>query len=65
MDITRDGTGLGFRHLLPLLIVGGVALLLFLGWRAGKEVYDTVRPHQSLGYRTPKQFLHELALLST
>jgi transposase InsO family protein len=32
--------------------------------RAWEEVYNTVRPHQSLGYRTPDQFLRELALAS-
>lgn len=31
---------------------------------AWEEVYDTVRPHQSHGQRTPQQFLHELALPS-
>jgi len=31
---------------------------------AWEEVYNTVRPHQSLGYRTPDQFLRELALAS-
>jgi putative transposase len=30
--------------------------------RAWELVYDTVRPHQSLGYRTPKQYVEELAL---
>jgi transposase InsO family protein len=29
--------------------------------RAWEEVYNTVRPHQSLGYRTPHQYLRELA----
>ena len=33
--------------------------------RAWEEVYNTVRPHQSLGQRTPERFLHELALAST
>jgi putative transposase len=33
--------------------------------RAWEEVYNTVRPHQSLGYRTPQRFLHELAPAST
>jgi len=28
---------------------------------AWEEVYNTVRPHQALGYRTPKQFLRDLA----
>jgi transposase InsO family protein len=28
---------------------------------AWEEVYNTVRPHQALGYRTPQQFLRELA----
>ena len=32
---------------------------------AWEEVYDTVRPHQSLGYRTPQRYLQELALPST
>jgi len=29
---------------------------------AWEWVYNTVRPHQALGYKTPKQFLEELAL---
>ncbi len=29
--------------------------------RAWEEIYNTVRPHQSLGYRTPHQYLRELA----
>ena len=29
--------------------------------RAWEQIYNTVRPHQSLGYRTPKQYLQELA----
>lgn len=29
---------------------------------AWERVYNTVRPHQALGYKTPKQFLEELAL---
>lgn len=33
--------------------------------RAWEEVYDTGRPHQSLGYRTPQRFLQELAAAST
>ena len=33
--------------------------------RAWEEVYNTVRPHQSLGQRTPERFLHELAVAST
>ena len=33
--------------------------------RAWEGVYNTVRPHQSLGQRTPERFLHELALAST
>jgi len=32
---------------------------------AWEEVYNTVRPHQSLGYRTPQRYLQELALPST
>jgi transposase InsO family protein len=28
---------------------------------AWEEVYNTVRPHQALGYRTPQRFLEELA----
>ena len=28
---------------------------------AWERVYNTVRPHQALGYKTPKQFLEELA----
>ena len=27
--------------------------------RAWERVYNTVRPHQALGYRTPQQFLRE------
>jgi transposase InsO family protein len=27
--------------------------------RRWERVYNTVRPHQALGYRTPKQFLHD------
>jgi putative transposase len=27
-----------------------------------ERVYNTIRPHQALGYKTPKQFLEELAL---
>jgi transposase InsO family protein len=27
-----------------------------------ERIYNTVRPHQALGYKTPKQFLEELAL---
>jgi len=27
---------------------------------AWEGVYNTVRPHQALGYKTPKQFLEEL-----
>jgi len=30
---------------------------------AWERVYNTVRPHQALGYKTPKQFLEELALV--
>jgi len=30
-----------------------------------EQVYNTVRPHQSLGYCTPQRFLHELAVAST
>jgi len=33
--------------------------------QAWEEVYNTVRPHQSLGYRTPQRFLHELAPATT
>lgn len=29
---------------------------------AWERVYNTVRPHQALGYKTPKRFLEELAL---
>jgi putative transposase len=29
--------------------------------RAWEQIYNTVRPHQSLGYRTPQQYLRELA----
>ncbi len=29
--------------------------------RAWEDIYNTVRPHQSLGYRTPHQYLRELA----
>jgi transposase InsO family protein len=29
---------------------------------AWERVYNTVRPHQALGYKTPKEFLEELAL---
>ncbi len=29
--------------------------------RAWEQIYNTVRPHQSLVYRTPKQYLRELA----
>jgi putative transposase len=29
---------------------------------AWEHVYNTVRPHQALGYKTPKQFLEEFAL---
>ena len=29
---------------------------------AWERVYNTVRPHQALGYKTPKQFLEEFAL---
>ena len=29
--------------------------------RAWERVYNTVRPHQALGYQTPQQFLEELA----
>jgi len=32
---------------------------------AWEEVYNTIRPHQSLGYRTPQRYLQELALPST
>ena len=32
---------------------------------AWEEVYNTVRPHQAHGQRTPQRFLHELALAST
>jgi len=32
--------------------------------RAWERVYNTVRPHQALGYRTPQRFLRELALPS-
>ena len=31
---------------------------------AWDRVYNTVRPHQALGYKTPQQFLEELALAS-
>ena len=31
---------------------------------AWERVYNTVRPHQALGYKTPKQFLEELPDLS-
>jgi transposase InsO family protein len=30
---------------------------------AWERVYNTVRPHQALGYKTPKQFLEEFALV--
>jgi transposase InsO family protein len=33
--------------------------------RAWEEIYNTVRPHQSLGQRTPERFLRELAAAST
>jgi transposase InsO family protein len=33
--------------------------------RAWERVYNTVRPHQSLGQRTPERFLYELAVAST
>ncbi len=29
--------------------------------RAWERIYNTVRPHQSLGYRTPREYLRELA----
>jgi len=29
--------------------------------RAWERIYNTVRPHQPLGYRTPQQYLRELA----
>jgi transposase InsO family protein len=29
-----------------------------------EQVYNTLRPHQALGYKTPKQFLEELPDLS-
>jgi transposase InsO family protein len=29
---------------------------------AWERVYNTIRPHQALGYKTPKEFLEELAL---
>ncbi len=29
--------------------------------QAWERVYNTVRPHQALGYRTPEQFLREFA----
>ena len=29
--------------------------------RAWERVYNTVRPHQALGYRTPQQYLREIA----
>ena len=29
---------------------------------AWERVYNTVRPHQALGYKTPQQFLEEVAL---
>ncbi len=29
--------------------------------RAWERIYNTIRPHQSLGYRTPRQYLRELA----
>ena len=29
---------------------------------AWEHVYNTVRPHQALGYRTPQQFLQESSL---
>jgi hypothetical protein len=32
--------------------------------RAWERSYNTVRPHQSLGYQTPQQFLHDLARAS-
>jgi len=32
--------------------------------RAWERIYNTVRPHQSLGYRTPQQFLEDLARAS-
>lgn len=33
--------------------------------RAWEHIYNTVRPHQSLGYRTPQQFLQEFARANT
>jgi transposase InsO family protein len=30
---------------------------------AWERVYNTVRPHQALGYKTPKEFLEELTLV--
>lgn len=33
--------------------------------RAWERVYNTVRPHQALGYRTPQQFLREFAMAPT
>ena len=32
--------------------------------QAWERIYNTVRPHQSLGYRTPQQFLEDLARAS-
>ena len=29
---------------------------------AWERIYNTVRPHQALAYKTPKQFLEEFAL---
>jgi transposase InsO family protein len=29
--------------------------------RQWERVYNTVRPHQALGYRTPREFLRDLA----
>jgi transposase InsO family protein len=29
--------------------------------RQWENIYNTVRPHQALGYRTPRQFLHQLS----
>ena len=29
--------------------------------RHWERVYNTIRPHQALGYRTPQEFLRDLA----
>ncbi len=41
-------------------LIGDLPRAEFLRW---EHIYNTIRPHQALGYRTPLQFLQDRAIL--